>query len=176
MDNTKKLNSERVRMLNESTQKNFEDLAKVTADQIRDLNNNALKAVESKRQSSMETLKFVENQKEDPFYHLKTLNPVLGESDKEYTVKLALPEHEAKNLLVSGEGQSLKVTLARRFQEELKNPETASSTHTKSYQSVVESLAIPGPYETRKISREYIDGILTIRLPKLGAVNPGSKA
>lgn len=166
MESAKKLNSERVRALSDNTQKSFEALAATTADQIRDLNNNALKAVENKRQSTMENLKFVENQKEDPFYHIKSLNPILGESEKEYTVKVALPEHEAKNLLVSGEGMSLKVTLARRFQENVKNPESGSNTKTNSYQSVVEQLAIPGPYDARKISRDYADGVVTIRLPK----------
>ena len=74
----------------------------------------------------------------------------------------------AKNIFVAGEGPYLKLALARRFQDKAQNPELGGNTTTSAFQSVVEQIAMPGPYEAKKISREYSDGVLTIHIPKVG--------
>lgn len=166
MDGMKKLNSERVKSLSANTDKHYQDLATRTAEELKRADKNAFDAIESKKLSSMEKIKQVTDRSEDPFYQLKSLNPAMSESDKDYTVKLNLPEHEAKNLYVSGEGQYLKLSLARRFQENVKNAETLQQTKTNSYQTVTEQIPIPGSFEGKKITRDYKDGVMTITIPK----------
>lgn len=168
MESLKKLNSERVRMLNENTQKNFDDIAQSTADEIRRLQTGALGTISDTRRSTMERVQFVEQQQNDPFYRLKSLNPLLSETDKDYKVKLALPEHEAKNLLITGEGKSLNLSLARRFQEKTTDPNSARTTKTNNYQTIVEQLHLPGEFDPKGIKREFADGVLTFTIPKLG--------
>lgn len=166
MDSLKKLNSERVHALNENSNKHYEDLSKRTAEELKRADASAFDVIEAKKISSMEKIKQVTSRSEDPFYQLKSLSPALSESDREYTVKVSLPEHEAKNLYVTGEGQYVKLSLARRFQENAKNQETHQQTKTSSYQSVVEQIPIPGAFDGRKISRDYKDGVVTITVPK----------
>lgn len=172
VENTKKMNSERVRMLDENNQKHFNDLAAATAEQIKNLDAAGLAAINDRRQATMEKLAYVNQQTEDPFYHLKSINPVVSDAQTEYQVKVALPEHEAKNLFVSTEGQMVKLALSRRFQENAKAAEGERVTRTNSYQSIVEQLNLPGAIDSKGLSRTYADGVVTIRIPKAGLPKP----
>ncbi len=166
MEGIKKMNTDRVKLLGDNTNKHYEDLAARTSEEIRLADQKAMDTIEAKKLSSMDKIKQVTDRSQDPFYQLKTLNPAFSESEKEFTVKVALPPHEAKNLFVSGEGQYLKLSLARRFQENSVNPESKKETKTNSYQSIVEQIPLPAAYESRKISRDYKDGVVTITVPK----------
>jgi HSP20 family molecular chaperone IbpA len=177
MENTKKLNTDRIHALNDNQQKNFEALAANTAEQIKGLEANSLKTINDHRQSTMEKLNFVTKQTEDPFYRLKSLNPALSEAATEYQIKVALPEHEAKNLFIAAEGQQVKLSLARRFQENTKaeGEPNDRTTRTNSFQSIVEQLNIPGAFESKGIRREYADGIVTVFVPKAGLAKAAAK-
>jgi HSP20 family molecular chaperone IbpA len=167
MDNARKLNTERVHALSENQQKSYETLAAKTAEEIQRADTDAAKTIEAHKFGSLERIKQVTNLGEDPFYQLKSLDPVLSENESAYTVQVKLPEHEAKNLFVSGEGPYLKLALARRFQDNAKAPESKRTTTTNSYQSVVEQIAMPGAYDAKKIERSYADGMVTLKVPKL---------
>jgi HSP20 family molecular chaperone IbpA len=169
----KKLNSDRVQSLTENHQKNFLDLSESTAKEISRLNTEALKAIDDHRAGTMEKVTSVTSASEDPFYRIKSLNPSLTEGEREFTVKVALAPHEASNLFVTGENQGVKLSLARRFQEQVKNGEQALTTKTSSYQTVVETLNLPDAINAKGIRREYADGIVTITVPKAGLVTEG---
>jgi HSP20 family molecular chaperone IbpA len=162
----KKLNSERVQSLNDNTQKEYLRIADNTAKEIQRMDADALNKINNHRNDRLEKLKLFEDRSEDPFYRLKGLNPVLSETEKEFTVKIAIAAHEAQNLYASGEGTSLKLSLARRFQDQVKDLEKLSSTKTSSYQTVVETLTLPSGFEPKGIRREYADGVLTLFVPK----------
>ncbi len=165
---TRKMNSDFVHSLNENNNKTHEALALKTAEEIKRIQGDSAKLIDDQRASSMEKVRFFTSQGEDPFYRIKTMNPTLTESDKEYSVKVALPEHEAQNLFISGEGQTLKLSLSRRFQDQLKDLEAQRTTKTSSYQTVVEFVEIPGAFDAKKIHREYENGLVTIHVPKAG--------
>lgn len=167
MEGIKKVNSERVKGLSENSSKHYEELSKKTAAELAATDRNAFDMIEAKKLSNMEKIKQVTDRSQDPFYQMKSLNPAMAESDKEYKVSLALSEHEAKNLFVSGEGQYLKLSLARRFQDDAQNAETKQLTKTSSFQTVTEQIPIPGAFDGRKISRDYKDGKVTITVPKV---------
>lgn len=170
MDTLKKINTERIHALNENTQKHFEKLSETVSEEVKRLSTDADKTIAQHNFNNMERVKSVVDKSEDPFYHIKSLNPVLSENDQEFIVKVALPEHEAKNLFYSGEGQVLKLNLSRRFQEKVNQPEENRTTRTNSFQTIIEQVAIPGAFDSKRISREYKDGIVTIKAPKAGAV------
>lgn len=172
VEQSRKMNSERIRQMNENQQKDYEKLAATTAEEVKRLKADSLKAIEDHRASTTERVRYVTDQTEDPFYRLKTLNPVLTETDTEFRVKLSLPEHEARNVFVAGEGQSLKISLARQFQEKARNEVGDRSTKTASYQSIVETLALPGAVDAKGIKRDYADGVLTLIVPRAGLKPP----
>lgn len=166
MEAIKRQNSDRIKALNLKNQQDFEVLATKTADDLKRIDTDAFNTIQTHRLDTMERIRNVTSRSEDPFYRLKSLNPLVGENAKEYTIQVKLPKHEAEHVFVAGEGPAVKVSLARRFEENVKSPEGNRATKTSSYQSVTEQVHIPGPYDVRKISQEYQDGILTIRLPK----------
>jgi HSP20 family molecular chaperone IbpA len=98
---------------------------------------------------------------------MKSLDPKFTENDTAYVIQVALPEREAQNLFVSGEGPYIKLALARRFQDNAKAAEGNRTTSTSSYQSVVEQIAMPGAYDPRKIERTYENGMVTLKVPKV---------
>lgn len=162
----KKLNSERVKSLNENTQKEYLRISENTANEIKRLDQQALDKIHSLRNDRMEKLTHFEQRGEDPFYRLKGLNPVVKENETNYSISIAMAAHEAQNLFVSGEGSQLKLSLARRFQDQVKNVEAQSVTKTNNYQTIVETLNLSSSFDPKGIKREYADGVLTITVPK----------
>jgi len=167
LETMKKLNTERVRTVGENTQKHYEALAASASEEIKRNDESAFRAVQDRKAIAMERIRTVTDRSEDPFYRLKSLSPILSDGEREYTVKVSLPEHEAKNLFVSGEGPYLKLSLARRFQDHVADADSVTTTKTNSYQSITEQIAMPGAFEPKKISHEYKDGVVTISVPKL---------
>lgn len=171
-ETVKKMNSDRVRQLNDLSQKHYEKLSLETADRIKALEGEAIKAVEDRKAGTMERIRNVTERAEDPFYRLRSFNPVMSESDKDFKIKISLPEHEAQNLFVTGEGHAVKLSLARRFQDKVQDKETGRSTKTSSYQTVVEHLQMTAPFDPKGIKKEYADGIVTVTVPKLSMIPP----
>jgi HSP20 family molecular chaperone IbpA len=166
VSSAKKLHTDRLHSLDDNSQKHYEEIAGRTAEQIKRINDGSLKAINDRNIDSMERIRFVTERANDPFYRVQSLNPVMSESEREFQIKVSLPEHEAKNLLVTGDGPYIKLTLARRFQDAAKGEQSGRSTRTSSYQSVVEQLAVPSAYDAKGIKQEYQDGFVTIRIPK----------
>ena len=162
LDSAKKMNSERVHALSENQQKSYVALAEKTAADLKRLDKQAVDVIENHKAGTLEKIKAVTDRGEDPFYRLKSLDPVLGGNEAAYTIQVHLPEREAQNLFISGEGQYVKLSLARRFQDHANAPEGGRVTRTNNYQSVVEQVAIPGAYDAKKISRSYENGVVTI--------------
>ncbi len=161
-----KANSARIQGIKQLGQENFDKLANDTAKRIGELNTEAANQIQNIRLSQADKLAFVSKQSEDPFYHLATFNPAMSETPENYEIKVALPPHEAKNLFVAAEPRQVRLSLARTFQDSEK---TAANMQTKSssYQTITESIQIPGSFDPKRISREYADGILTVKLPKV---------
>lgn len=162
----KKLNLDRVKDLNRNSLEHFEKLSATAADEIRRLDANAMKAIDDHRTGSMEKVLSAAGMAEDPFYRIKTLAPVMSDTAESYDIRLTLPEHEARNVMISAEGQAVKLSLARRFQDSYRDPAGAGATKTSSFQTVVDQVNLPGPFNSRGIAKDYRDGVLTITVPK----------
>lgn len=173
MDMVTKMNSERVRSLNENTQKNFEKIAQDTASGIALAKNESVKMIDDLKRSNLERVQLSADQAQSPFYRINSLSPVISEAETAYTVKIAMPEEEAKNLFMSGNGtNTLKISLARKFQDTAKFPEEARSTKTSNFQTIVETLNFTEAFDSKGLKKEYADGVVTISLPKLIKPNP----
>lgn len=162
------LNSERIRALDTNHQANFQKISANTADEIKRLEADSFKTISDFKASHTEKLESLTSRSEDPFYRIKSLSPVMNESDEAFQVKVALPEHEAQNLFVSTEGQQLKLSLARRYQDKSENAESGLATKTSSFQTVMESLTLPAAINAKGVKRSYADGVVTITVPKAG--------
>ena len=92
------------------------------------------------------------------------------ETENELVVKADLPDVGLENIDVRVENQTLSIKGERRFEEDA----AAQGYHRieRSYGSFVRSFAVPNSVDTEKVSTDYKNGVLTVKLPKKEAAKP----
>ena len=90
------------------------------------------------------------------------------ETENELVVKSDLPDVKLEDIDVQVENQTLSIKGERRFEED------AQGYHRieRSYGSFVRSFAVPNSVDTEKVSADYKNGVLTVKLPKKEAAKP----
>jgi HSP20 family protein len=92
------------------------------------------------------------------------------ETENELVVRADLPDVERENIDVRVENQTLSIKGERRFEEDA----SAQGYHRieRSYGGFVRSFAVPNSVDTEKVSADYKNGVLTVKLPKKEAAKP----
>ena len=92
------------------------------------------------------------------------------ETENELVVKAGLPDVRLEDIEVQVENQTLSIKGERRFEEDA----SAQGYHRieRSYGSFVRSFAVPNSVDTEKVSADYKNGVVTIKLPKKEAAKP----
>lgn len=117
------------------------------------------------RADSAQKLAAYEDQKEDPFYRLTTINAEVEETDNAYILRAEVPEHERKHVNVSIRGDQIVVSGYRKSQEK-QNLAPGRTQASSSFQSYNETFPITWPVDSRGLKREFEDGVLVITIPK----------
>jgi len=96
----------------------------------------------------------------------------INEDDKEYLIKAELPDLRKEEVKVSVEGGVLTISGERKFEKEEKDKkyhriERAYGTFTRSF-------SVPDDADDSKVSAEFKDGLLTVRLAKSEKARPKS--
>lgn len=94
----------------------------------------------------------------------------ISEDEDEYLIKADLPEVDKENVKVTVENGVLAVRGERKFETEDKR----RKYHwiERSYGSFSRSLALPDDADASKVTAEFKEGMLRIRLPKSEATKP----
>jgi HSP20 family protein len=94
----------------------------------------------------------------------------ITEDDKEYLVKAELPELKKEEVKVKVENGELTISGERKLEKE----EKGRKFHRieRSYGSFLRSFTLPENVSADKVSAEFKDGLLTVRLPKDEAAKP----
>jgi HSP20 family protein len=93
----------------------------------------------------------------------------ISEDDKEFVVKAELPELHKEDVKVTVEEGVLKICGERKSEKEEKGKKYHRME--RSYGRFERSFTLPEAADQSKISSEFKDGVLTVRLPK----NPNAK-
>jgi len=149
-----------------TSNEHFEKLSKDTAERIRTLDQEAKDKLLKHQLSAMEKVKLATDKAEDPFYRQKSFQANIAEREKDYEVKIKLPPHEAENLFIRTENNTIKLSLARSFADKAQM-EDGHQNRTSSYQTILESYTLPTHLDSKNMQREYKDGMLTITIGKL---------
>jgi HSP20 family protein len=98
----------------------------------------------------------------------------ISEDDKEYVVKAELPEVKKEDVKVNVEDGILTITGERKFEKE----EKGKKYHRieRSYGNFTRSFTLPEVVKSDKVSAEFKDGLLHVRLPKDENAKPKSIA
>jgi len=88
----------------------------------------------------------------------------ISEDDKEYRIKVELPEIKREDISVTTEAGALTVMGERKFEKE----EPARKYHRveRAYGTFGRSFALPDDADPAKVRAEFKDGVLTIHLLK----------
>jgi HSP20 family protein len=97
---------------------------------------------------------------------------IMEDSEKELTVKMALPGYVAKDMDIEVVSDFLTVR-AERICPELKSNEKFLHRE-RAFGKVEESIKLPVKVKSAKVSANYVNGILSITLPKDEAEKPRS--
>jgi HSP20 family protein len=94
----------------------------------------------------------------------------ISEDDKEYAVKAELPDVKKEDVKVNVENGVLTITGERKFEKE----EKTKKYHRieRSYGNFTRSFTLPEGVKADKVSAEFKDGVLNVRIPKDESAKP----
>lgn len=98
----------------------------------------------------------------------------ITEDEKEFLVKVELPEVKREDIKVTVENGVLTITGERKFEKEEKNKKYHRVE--RSYGSFVRSFSLPEETTSEKVNAEFKDGILLVHLAKVKTAKPGAHA
>ncbi len=96
----------------------------------------------------------------------------ITEDGKEYLIKAELPEVKKEDVKVTVENGVLAITGERKFEKEEKDKRYHRIE--RSYGSFVRSFSVPDDADDSKVTAEFKDGVLQVRLPKNEKARPKS--
>ena len=94
----------------------------------------------------------------------------ITEDDKEFLVKVEAPEMKKEDVKVTVENGVLRITGERKAEKEEKDKKYHRVE--RSYGTFLRVLALPEGADGAKVSADYKDGVLTVRLPKTEIAKP----
>ena len=94
----------------------------------------------------------------------------LYEEKDHFTLRAEIPGMRKEDIEVSMHGDTLSIAGERKQEEQQKDAEMYRSE--RYYGRFQRSLTLPRPVDPGKITAQYRDGILTVRLPKTEAARP----
>ena len=96
----------------------------------------------------------------------------ITEDDKEYVIKAELPEVKREEVKVLVESGVLSISGERKFEKEENNKRYHRVE--RAYGSFTRSFTVPDDADDSKVSAEFKDGVLTVRLAKSEKARPKS--
>ena len=94
----------------------------------------------------------------------------ITEDATEFLIKAELPDVKMEDVKVTVEDGVLAISGERKFEKEEK--ERKYHRMERAYGSFLRSFTLPGGADARKVSAEFREGVLTIRLPKTVKAKP----
>ena len=121
--------------------------------------------LEELQKKAIQTISSYHNQLDDPFYKSINFESHLSETDKEFILKVTIPEYEHKNITININGDRLTLAGYRQSKQEF-SLEPQSNQSTSSFQSYNKTFHLTAPVEGKKLTRHSDGNHLTIRVPK----------
>jgi HSP20 family protein len=94
----------------------------------------------------------------------------ITEDDREYLIKAELPEVKKEDVKVTVENGVLTITGERKFEKE----EKGKKYHRieRAYGNFIRSFTLPDDADANKVSAEFKDGVLSVRVSKSDTAKP----
>jgi len=150
-------------------QKNF----KQKFDQMMKEQDTYIKLIKEKNKNEVENLvrgfakekNNISDRAADSFYRVNYLEPKISDKKNHYEVRLAVPQHEAGNVLLSAKDRSLRISMTRNFSEIMRDPAGLKS-EAKKHESMTKEFHVNEIVNPNKVVRTYEDGYVIFVVPK----------
>ncbi len=103
---------------------------------------------------------------EDDFYNVTKLDPKITNSEKEMLFEIAVPKHEWENVHLSAQGRDVKITLGRKYADELLDRDGSRNRSSRS-EMFSKEFKVADILNPKTITQKYEDGILSFKIVKL---------
>lgn len=92
------------------------------------------------------------------------------ETENDLVLKADLPDVQSSDIDIQVENQTLTIKGERKFEHD----ENGTGYHRieRSYGTFVRSFSVPSTVDTEKVSADYKNGVLTVKLPKKETAKP----
>ncbi len=167
-ENLKRLddaNKNKLQQTDANLQKKVKQVQKESEDAISTLSLKTQKELNNLKQNESKDKSIISNRTNDPFYSITNLNPRITNYEKEYILKISVPEHEKNSVIVGADGRNLKISHSRRYSDEAKNEDGTLSKSSRS-ETVSQSIKLEDLVNPRKITQTYQDNEIIFKIPK----------
>lgn len=143
----------------------YENTVKEHESILRDISTRLEVDVKKMVEKTTSDKKISENRVEDPFYRVDTLNPKMTEDLKTVTIALPVAEYEKENVHLSTQGRLIKMTLSRKFTDNMtaQDGSVNKSTRGELYSKELKTADL---LSSKEITQSYENGVLTFKIKK----------
>lgn len=101
----------------------------------------------------------------DQFYHTRQVVPHVSDKGSFYEIKLKVPEHEIKNIQLTGKDRKLKLSMNRSLDQKVEESDNVKA-HTKKVETHLVEIDVDDIVNTSKLSKAYKNNHLTFKVAK----------
>jgi len=141
-------------------------LLKTHKEMLENLEQLAQERVKSLKSSFSKVQGSISDKAQDDFYRVKTLAPTISSNEKSYTISLQIPDHEKDNVQISTKNRDVKLTLTRRFSDNVEHQDGAKSESQK-FETLTKKFTVADILSPTKIVKTYDGGTLRFTIDKL---------
>ena len=176
LNEREKINQENLKRMEESNnnklitadkgfKRKIEQMEKDSNQTIANLSSRSEKEINKLKQNESKDKNLISEKSKDPFYSITNLNPRIADNEKEYILRISVPEHEKESIILDGNGRTLKLSQTRRFADESRNENGTMSKSSRS-EVISQVINLNDLINPRKITHSYQDNELTFKIPK----------
>lgn len=158
-------NKNKLQQADVTLQKKVKQVQKESEDAISTLSLKTQKEINNLKQNESKNKNIISNKASDPFYSITNLNPRITDYEKEYILKISVPEHEKDSVIVDADGRNLKISHNRRYSDEARNEDGTLSKSSRS-ETVSQSIKLGDLVNPRKITQTYDGNEIIFKIPK----------
>jgi HSP20 family protein len=101
-------------------------------------------------------------------------NVELSEGADEFTVHAELPGLKPADVVVECEDDTLTIRGTKNEEKKTENGKRRVYVYERNYGTFLRSFAFPKPVNAGKVTAEFADGVLTVRVPKAAEAKPAT--
>ena len=165
LENQQKLQQSSIDGRKQDFSKNYAQLTQKHKETLDNMNVHFNKKWRDINLSIAKKLQLKEQQINDQFYHINRLEPRIEDKGDHYLVSLPVPQHEKGNFVLSGDKRTLRLSMARRFQDQVRDKQGGLHRTGRS-ESFTKEFQVPDLINSHGISHKWDGGELFYKVPK----------